>query len=88
MSQGAYTLYGFKGSGSAAVEVALERCGAAYRTVGARPGALDFLAAVVSKWSGTRAHLRDTRPQLQVALDRIERDPAVASVFGRHWPAG
>lgn len=30
-----YTLVGFKGSGSAAVEVALESCGAAYRIVDA-----------------------------------------------------
>jgi GST-like protein len=55
---------------------------------GARPGGLDFLAAVVSKWSGTRDHLRSVRPQLLAALERIERDPQVAPVFGRHWPAG
>jgi GST-like protein len=55
---------------------------------GATPGGLDFLAAVVSKWSGTRTHLRDARPQLLVTLEAIERDPAVAAVFERHWPAG
>jgi len=44
-------------------------------------GGLDFLAAVVAKWSGTRAHLRDARPA-------IERDPVFASVFARHWPDG
>jgi GST-like protein len=51
------------------------------------PGALDLLAAVVSKWSGTRPHLREHRPALYATLERIERHPAVAAVFARHWPA-
>jgi len=51
-------------------------------------GGLDFLAAVVAKWSGTRAHLRDARPQLLATLEAIERDPVFASVFARHWPDG
>ncbi|HEX4585002.1 MAG TPA: glutathione S-transferase [Burkholderiaceae bacterium] len=55
---------------------------------GARPGGLDFLAAVVSNWSGTRDHLRAARPQLLAALERTERDPAAAAVFRRHWPTG
>ena len=55
---------------------------------GAAPGGLDFLAAVVSKWSGSRDHIREARPQLLAALERTERDPAVAAVFERHWPAG
>jgi len=54
---------------------------------GAAPGGLDFLAAVVSKWSGSRAHLREARPAFYAALERIDHDPAVAAVFGRHWPA-
>jgi GST-like protein len=102
-----YTLYGFKGSGSAADETARERLRAGSRErllrhweifadvfpgqpflSGATPGGLDFLAAVVAKWSGTRAHLRDARPQLLATLEAIERDPVVASVFERHWPAG
>lgn len=53
---------------------------------GARPGALDFLAAVVSKWSGTRAHLKKHRPQFFATLQRIEAEPEVAAVFARHWP--
>jgi GST-like protein len=54
---------------------------------GADPGALDLLAAVVSKWAGTRQHLAQARPALHDALLRIEAHPEVAGVFARHWPA-
>jgi GST-like protein len=50
-------------------------------------GALDLLAAVVSKWSGSRKHLQQHRPQWYPVLERIEQHPAVAPVFARHWPA-
>jgi GST-like protein len=53
---------------------------------GAAPGGLDFLAAVVSRWSGTRPHLRAHRPQFLATLERIEQQPVVAAVFARHWP--
>ncbi len=52
---------------------------------GERPGALDLLAAVVSKWSGTRAHLKDARPELLQTLETIDEAPAIAAVFARHW---
>jgi GST-like protein len=51
------------------------------------PGGLDFLAAVVSKWSGTRAHLKAARPDFLATLKKIEAHPTVATVFARHWPA-
>jgi GST-like protein len=51
----------------------------------AQPGALDLLAAVVSRWSGARAHLESARPALHAALRRIEAQPAVKPVFARHW---
>lgn len=54
---------------------------------GSAPGALDFLAAVVSKWAGTRAHLKAHRPALLEVLQRIEADGVVAPVFREHWPA-
>jgi GST-like protein len=54
---------------------------------GDAPGALDLLAVVVSKWSGTRAHLASARPQLTALLDRIEQHPLVAPVLARHWDA-
>lgn len=53
---------------------------------GARPGAVDLLAAVVSKWSGTRAHLAQARPALLATLQRIEAHERIAPVFAAHWP--
>jgi GST-like protein len=52
---------------------------------GDSPGALDLLACVVSKWSGTRKHLARARPALLATLERIEQVPAIAVVFARHW---
>jgi len=52
---------------------------------GDAPGALDFLAAVVSRWAGSRAHLREHRPAFYGTLMRIESHPPVAAVFDRHW---
>jgi len=52
---------------------------------GATPGGLDFLAAVVSKWSASREHLRTARPGFLAMLERIDNHPSVASVFARHW---
>ena len=49
-------------------------------------GALDLLAAVVSKWSGARKHLAQHRPRLHETLQRIDSHPDVAPVFARHWP--
>jgi GST-like protein len=53
---------------------------------GDQPGALDILAAVVSKWSGTRQHVKQSRPAFSALLERIESHPSLAMVFGRHWP--
>ena len=49
-------------------------------------GALDLLAAVVSKWSGSRQHLEHHRPAFHETLMRIEGHPDVAPVFARNWP--
>ncbi len=49
-------------------------------------GALDLLAAVVSKWSGTRAHLKASRPRFYALLLAIECEPRVAAIFEEHWP--
>ena len=54
---------------------------------GEQPGALDLLAAVVSKWSGSRPHLQKARPAFYETLLRIEAHPKVARVFAQHWPA-
>jgi GST-like protein len=50
-------------------------------------GALDLLAAVVSKWSGSRVHLQQARPAFYETLLRIEAQPKVAQVLAQHWPA-
>jgi GST-like protein len=52
-----------------------------------KPGALDLLAAVVSRWSGARAHLKEKRPEFHTMLEQVEADPRIASIFQRHWPA-
>jgi GST-like protein len=53
---------------------------------GSRIGALDLLAATVSRWSGSRKHLAAARPQFSALLARIESEPRVAPIFARHWP--
>ena len=50
-----------------------------------QPGALDLLAAVVSRWDGAREHLARTRPALVEALRRIDDDERFRAVFLRHW---
>lgn len=50
------------------------------------PGALELLATVVSKWSGSRAMLQAERPAFHAQLLRVEQHPDVAAVFQRHWP--
>ena len=51
-----------------------------------QPGALDLLAAVVSRWSGARAHLKETRAAFHAMLERVEGDARTAAIFQRHWP--
>lgn len=53
---------------------------------GQRLGALDVLAATVSKWSGARQALAASRPEFTALLARIEADPRVAPVWARNWP--
>ena len=50
------------------------------------PGALELLAATVSRWSGARAHLNEHRPAFHAMLEMIEAEPRVAAIFQRHWP--
>lgn len=54
---------------------------------GAEPGALDLLAAVVSKWSGARTHLATARPAFLALIESIETHPRVAPAWQRHWPS-
>jgi len=50
------------------------------------PGALELLAATVSRWSGARAHLKEHLPAFHAMLEEVEADPRIASIFRRHWP--
>lgn len=48
------------------------------------PDALGFLAVVVSQWSGSRKHLRESRPAFFDTLRQIEAHPRVAPVLREH----
>jgi GST-like protein len=52
---------------------------------GSRPGALDFLAVVVSRWGGARPQIAERRPNFHATLMLIEKHPVVAAVFAEHW---
>lgn len=54
---------------------------------GAEPGALDILAAVITKWVGTREAMLDRRPEFHAVLERIDRHPRVAPILSLHWPS-
>jgi GST-like protein len=53
---------------------------------GERLGALDILAATVSKWAGARKALAGSRPEFARVLGRVDADPRIAAVWARHWP--
>ena len=48
------------------------------------PGALAFLAVVVSRWSGTRAHLETSNKEAVKLLSRMEAHPRIATVLAEH----
>jgi GST-like protein len=50
------------------------------------PGALAFLAAVVSRWSGARQRPAASCPAFAVTLQQLDAHPALAPVIARHWP--
>jgi GST-like protein len=52
---------------------------------GEAPGALDFLATVVSRWSEARTHLAVQRPSFLALLQRIDAHPRVSPVVREHW---
>lgn len=49
-----------------------------------KPGALAFLAVVVSQWSGARAHLAAERPAFHHTLAQLAKSPIVAAVLRAH----
>ncbi|MES2069689.1 MAG: glutathione S-transferase [Pseudomonadota bacterium] len=48
--------------------------------------ALGLMALIVSRWSGSRAHLAGARPEFSALLSRLEQHEQVAGVLARHWP--
>ena len=54
---------------------------------GTEPGALDLMAAALSKCFGTRAHLASARPALFGLLSRVDAHPRFADTERRYWPA-
>lgn len=48
------------------------------------PGALAFLAVIVSQWSGARKHLAQARPSFRALIDRLEQHPRLAPVLAEH----
>jgi GST-like protein len=54
---------------------------------GDAPGALDFLAAVVTRWAGTRAHLAQSRPGFMDVMRAVDAHESAAPVFREHWDA-
>ena len=51
---------------------------------GERLGALDILAATVSRWRGARRAMAVSRPEFAALLARVDEDPRIASVWARH----
>jgi GST-like protein len=51
------------------------------------PGALAFLAVVVSRWSGTRKHLQANGSKVPRLLAALEQHPRLASVLREHGAA-
>jgi GST-like protein len=52
---------------------------------GAKPGALDYLAVVVSMWCSARDHIARSRPLFSQTLRRIGTHDSVAPIFRQHW---
>jgi GST-like protein len=48
------------------------------------PGALAFLAVVVSQWSGTRKHMLAKHRKVSKLLAELEAHPRIAGVLGEH----
>ena len=51
---------------------------------GGTPGCLAFLSVTVSQWSGTRAHLREQRPEFFQSIKRLEEHPRIEPVLREH----
>lgn len=52
------------------------------------PGVLAFQTAVVSRWSGTRAHWSQSNPDFLQIIERLEAHPRLSDVLRAHWSSG
>lgn len=65
-------------------EVFADTFGSQLQQSAGTPGALAFLAVVVSQWSGARAHLREARLAFFEQLIRLESHPRLTEVLQEH----
>ncbi|AHG40780.1 glutathione S-transferase [Pseudomonas syringae CC1557] len=49
------------------------------------PGAMEILAAIVTRWSGALEHLSSSRPAFYASLLHVDTNPSVGAVTKRHW---
>ncbi|AQL37928.1 glutathione S-transferase family protein [Pseudomonas syringae] len=49
------------------------------------PGAVEILAATVTRWGRAREHLRACRPQFHAALLQADAHRVMSAVMQRHW---
>lgn len=68
-------------------EIFADAFGAELARTQADPGALAFLSVVVSRWSGTRQHLKSKRVTFEGLLVGLEAHPKVAAVLQEHRDA-
>ncbi|KPC55177.1 glutathione S-transferase family protein [Amantichitinum ursilacus] len=53
---------------------------------GAQLNALDIMAAILSKWTGARKHLAQSRPDFLALMLKIEKTGVMAEIQARYWP--
>jgi GST-like protein len=68
-------------------EVFADQFGGSTEFQGGTPGCLAFLTVVVSQWSGTRAHLREQRPEFLQAIRLLEQHSSIEPVLREHRAA-
>lgn len=81
-----WTLFGLTGSGSAAIEMALDRCAVTYRVLRTSARLHRYWEIFADQFEGQPCLVRSARPALLATLESIEAHPALAPVFARYWP--
>jgi GST-like protein len=68
-------------------EVFADQFGGNTEFQGGEPGCLAFLSVIVSQWSGTRAHLREQRPEFFQSIKLLEQHSRIEPVLREHRAA-